>query len=104
MNTYTAADGNTYKTVTASGVSRTLANNNFQRLAEMFGFGFAVYTDEQGAVVVDHYTNPDFESSFFNELDALGYGYTVEANHVSDYRGKPIRVEAARITTRKVGA
>jgi hypothetical protein len=101
MTTYIAADGNTYKTITASGVSRSLANRGLDRLVWLWGSGFSVYTDADGTVVVDHFSSPDVEAGFFETLDSLGYVYNVEANSIGNYRDKQIRVEAARITARK---
>jgi len=103
MSKFTAADGKLHNTVTASSVSRFLASKGFEKASERFGYGFNVY-EVDGVVTADNFSNPSFESAFFTELSKAGYQFSIEADVTHQYAGTPLRVLAARITSRKVGA
>lgn len=100
MTTYTAADGNTYKTVTASSVSRAIANldRGYMRRVDGMPYGFSVDTLE-GYVRATNISNGDYSSEFCQDIYNAGFDFAIEQDSIN-YEGNyvvSLHIQARRV-------
>ena len=83
---------NTITKTSKAGITRKLSGLNFEKFSHATQMGFFVYEDYDGITVVNH-TNPDYEGTAAQELEAAGYSIANrEVRDWSQFIGRKVEI------------